>query len=228
MNFDKENFFYLARISEQGERYEEMIDFVKQMTKDQYFLNTQERNLLSTAYKNAASKIRNSLRIVQNYEIPENSSNFQSKTILLEKYRLQVHSELKNLCFDAIETVKNLLNNIEDNETKVFLYKMKADYYRYMCEYDKGEIKDFHTMKAEEFYQKALELGLNLPANDPLKLGLQLNYSVFLCEIKKCKEQACEIANKVLFEAMAEENEANGKESALILQVFKENLLTWS
>ena len=54
---------YLARIAEQGERFDEMIEFVKMLLQDCFDLSSQERSLLSVAFKNAVAKRRSSLRI---------------------------------------------------------------------------------------------------------------------------------------------------------------------
>jgi 14-3-3 protein epsilon len=56
MDFQKDELIYLARIAEQGERFEEMIGFVKEIVRFQENLTPQERNLLSVCFKNSVSR----------------------------------------------------------------------------------------------------------------------------------------------------------------------------
>ena len=87
--------------------------------------------------------------------------------------------------------------NAEKEDAKVFYYKMKGDYYRYMAEYTveetaKKEIAD----KADEAYKTAMEIAKNLTTTNPIRLGLALNYSVFFYEIRDDSKLACELAKK--------------------------------
>lgn len=228
--FSKEELLYLARIAEQGERYEEMIQFVKDLLKDQHEINHQERNLLSMCFKNAVSKRRSSLQIVDHYEIKEEQRNVLSKRKVLENYRMQIGNELKKLCSDAIDTSASLLERIEDTETKVFLYKMQADFYRYMCEYEKGEARLDAINRAEETYKLAEEISEDLSAANAVRLGLLLNFSVFYYEIKNEKEEACAMARRATDQGIVDlENAgANSKEATMILQLFSDNLSIWA
>merc|ERR1712217_74731 len=60
------------------------------------------------------------------------------------------------------------------DESKVFFNKMKGDYHRYMAEYSTNEARE-----------NAAE---DIPTTHPLRLGLALNYSVFLYEIANAPE----------------------------------------
>ena len=60
---------------------------------------------------------------------------------------------------------------------------MKADYYRYLCEFIQNEeLKEF-KIKAQELYQEAYDLCISLAKYNTIRLGLALNYSVFYYEI---------------------------------------------
>jgi 14-3-3 protein epsilon len=231
MDFRREELLYLARIAEQGERYDDMILFLKELLSNQAEITSQERSLLSIAYKNAVGKKRGSLRILDNYHVHEENKYKSPKKALINKYRAQVENELKVICSDAIQTVTSLLELDQNWENKVFLYKMKADYYRYMSEYDKTDTKAASVAKAEEYYKDALGFSYNIPPADPLKLGLILNFSVFHYEIKNEKEIACAMAQKAFREGIADIqnlSEEDYKESAMILQLFRDNISLWS
>jgi 14-3-3 protein epsilon len=60
----REDSIYFARLSEQGERYEDMIKYMKQVAKSGQELSNDERNLLSVAYKNSVKTRRDAWRTI--------------------------------------------------------------------------------------------------------------------------------------------------------------------
>ena len=125
-----------------------------------------------------------------------------------------------------------------DNTAKIFYNKMRADYYRYMSEFliEKDEPKDKteipQVKKALEIYQDTQKLATEeMPTTDPVRLGLDLNYSVFYYEILKDAKKACEIAKKSFDDAIYDiENIAdkNYKDSTTIMQLMRDNLNLWA
>ena len=49
---DRDALVYKAKLAEQAERFDEMVDFMKAVAKQPVELSVEERNLLSVAYKN--------------------------------------------------------------------------------------------------------------------------------------------------------------------------------
>merc|ERR1712025_1127784 len=64
---------YFAKLAEQAERYDEMASHMKTVSEMGDELSTEERNLLSVAYKNAVGSRRASWRIVTSVEQKEKS-----------------------------------------------------------------------------------------------------------------------------------------------------------
>ena len=63
---------YLAMLAEQCNRFDEMVQFLEDMVKNRdKDLNSDERNLLSIAYKNSISSKRTALRTISAYEKKE-------------------------------------------------------------------------------------------------------------------------------------------------------------
>ena len=58
------------------------------------------------------------------------------------------------------------------------------DYYRYLAEFASGPIKDDWSNHAETSYNAATEKAKELAPTHPIRLGLALNYSVFLYEVQ--------------------------------------------
>ena len=119
------------------------------------------------------------------------------------------------------------MSQSETDEVKVFYEKMKGDYFRYMAETeDQGAIQSSKTA-----YEAASQLAVSLPSNNPVKIGLALNFSVFYYEVLKEKESACNLAKTTFDEALPlleELDERAYKEATSILGLIKDNLTIWT
>ena len=86
---DREECVYMAKLAEQAERYDEMVEEMKkvaQMVHDQE-LSVEERNLLSVAYKNVIGARRASWRIISSIEQKEESKGNEEHVKRIKKYR---------------------------------------------------------------------------------------------------------------------------------------------
>ncbi len=86
---DREEAVYMAKLAEQAERYDEMVEEMKkvaQMVHDQE-LSVEERNLLSVAYKNVIGARRASWRIISSIEQKEESKGNEEHVKRIKKYR---------------------------------------------------------------------------------------------------------------------------------------------
>jgi 14-3-3 protein epsilon len=224
---------YQAKLAEQAERYEEMVESMKKVAKMDQELTVEERNLLSVAYKNLIGARRASWRIVTNIESKEESKSENSKTALTKKYRSQVEKELRDICQDILDLLdKNLLPNAASGESKVFYLKMKGDYHRYKAEFATQEDRKEAAENSLVAYTKANDIAQNeLPPTHPIRLGLALNFSVFYYEILNTPERACRLAKQAFDDAIAELdtlNEDTYKDSTLIMQLLRDNLTLWT
>lgn len=93
---DREDRVFMAKLAEQAERYDEMLDSMKIVATYDTELTVEERNLLSVAYKNVIGVRRASWRIVSSIEQKEDDI----KESLIRNYRLQV--EINSLIFNSI------------------------------------------------------------------------------------------------------------------------------
>ena len=71
MTHNREELIYMARISEQTERFEDMIEVMKKVVLSGQELNVEERNLLSVAYKNTVGSRRTAWRAISSIEQKE-------------------------------------------------------------------------------------------------------------------------------------------------------------
>jgi 14-3-3 protein epsilon len=224
---------YQAKLAEQAERYEEMVESMKRVGKMDQELTVEERNLLSVAYKNLIGARRASWRIITNIESKEENKPGNSKTALTKKYRSQVEKELRDICQDILDLLdKHLLPNAASGESKVFYLNMKGDYHRYKAEFATQEDRKEAAENSLVAYTKANDIAQNeLPPTHPIRLGLALNFSVFYYEILNTPERACRLAKQAFDDAIAELdtlNEDTYKDSTLIMQLLRDNLTLWT
>lgn len=85
---DREDRVFMAKLAEQAERYDEMLESMKIVATYDTELTVEERNLLSVAYKNVIGVRRSSWRIVSSIEQKEEDI----KESLIRNYRLQVEN----------------------------------------------------------------------------------------------------------------------------------------
>ena len=131
---------YMAKLAEQAERYDEMVEYMKKVAStSETDLSLEERNLLSVAYKNVVGARRASLRIIGSIKMKEEEKGTQ-RTKLVETYQSRVEEELNTICEDILGLLdSNLIAKASSSaEATVFYLKMKADYYRYLAEFATG------------------------------------------------------------------------------------------
>ena len=230
----KEEIIYLAKLAEQSERYDEMIEYVNQFTKMDGELTVEERNILSVAYKNVVGSRRASLRVMNSIEQKETKKGNSENVERIKKYKKEIESELKAKCSDILKLLDEyLIPRGKGEETQIFYLKMMGDYYRYLAEFASGDELARVSTKADESYKAAYDLATTkMPTTKPIRLGLALNYSVFYYEIMKQSEKACDMAKKAFDSAItdldnAQENESY-KDSTLIMQLLRDNLTLWT
>lgn len=228
-----DNMVYQAKLAEQAERYDEMKEFMKKVAEDKKVLSTEERNLLSVAYKNVIGARRASWRIISSIEQKENNKGNSDNEATVKSYKNQIEEELEDICNDILNTLSEfLVPSAEEGESKVFYKKMQGDYYRYLAEFSNGDKQSTASNDALEAYKEAQKIGdTNLPPTHPIRLGLALNFSVFYYEIMNNPQNACSLAKRAFDDAIAELdmlNEDSYKDSTLIMQLLRDNLTLWT
>lgn len=94
-DMDREECVYMAKLAEQAERYDEMVEEVKKIAKmvSEQELSVEERNLLSVAYKNVIGARRASWRIVYSIEQKEENKGNEDNAKKIKGYRTSVSSK---------------------------------------------------------------------------------------------------------------------------------------
>ncbi|KAI6697246.1 hypothetical protein NL676_017365 [Syzygium grande] len=134
-----------------------------------------------------------------------------------ERYEGQkkVESELSSICSDIMVVLdEHVIPSASDSESKVFYYKMKGDYYRYLAEFKTGDQKK----EVAEQSMKVYEMATSIAESD---LPLYTSHPPW----------ACHIAKQAFDDAIAELdnlNEESYKDSTLIMQLLRDNLTLWT
>jgi 14-3-3 protein epsilon len=225
---------YLAMLAEQCNRFEEMAEFLEDLLKSRESdLNSDERNLLSIAYKNSVSSRRTALRTIMAYEMKEKKKENSTFLPYIQEYRKKIEDELTKMCNGVIATIDNhLLKRASDPEATVFYLKMKGDYNRYIAEYAQGDLRQKVSEGALSAYKSATDSDKGLSSIHPISLGLALNFSVFYYEVMNDHETACKIAKDTLDFANKElpnidEEDETHRDAMSIINLLRENLEMW-
>lgn len=233
MPASREDSVYLAKLAEQAERYEEMVDNMKAVASSGQELSVEERNLLSVAYKNVIGARRASWRIVSSIEQKEEAKGNESQVNLIRAYRAKIEAELSKICEDILSVLTDhLIASAQTGESKVFYYKMKGDYHRYLAEFAVADKRKEAADLSLEAYKAATDVAVTeLPPTHPIRLGLALNFSVFYYEILNSPDRACHLAKQAFDDAVADLetlSEDSYKDSTLIMQLLRDNLTLWT
>ncbi|GAB9468791.1 hypothetical protein Gpo141_00006098 [Globisporangium polare] len=229
---DRSALTFLARLDEQAERYDDMVEHIKLVaTSADDELTIEERNLLSVAYKNVIGARRAAWRVISSIESKAKSDDASVRDI--KGYRLKIERELDELCNDMLTIIdKHLLPKSLSEESKVFYYKTKGDYYRYIAEFQVDDERADSARKALEGYKEASTVAMaELTPTHPIRLGLALNFSVFYYDILNSLDQACGLAKRAFDDAIAELDtlsDESYRDSTLIMQLLRDNLTLWT
>jgi len=231
----REENVYMAKLAEQAERYEEMVEFMEKVSAsiDGDELTVEERNLLSVAYKNVIGARRASWRIISSIEQKEESRGNEDHVNTIRDYRTKIETELSSICDGILKLLDTrLIPSANAGDSKVFYLKMKGDYHRYLAEFKSAAERKDAADSTLAAYQAAQDIAMKeLPPTQPIRLGLALNFSVFYYEILNSPDRACSLAKQAFDEAIAELDslgEDSYKDSTLIMQLLRDNLTLWT
>jgi len=224
----EENIF-MARVAEQAERFDDMVDYLQKVvkTKNEDF-TTEERNLLSVGFKNQIGSKRTAIRTISAIEQNPKYSKFNEA---LGQYKKRIEAELFDQCIKIVKIVRDSCMQVAStDETRAFFYKMVGDYYRYVAECATGDKLEQVKNGALDNYNLAQEASANLNACNPIRLGLALNFSVFHYEVMNNHKQACELGESALSDALEkidDVDEETFRDAKSIIELLKENLSLW-
>ena len=231
---------FMASLAEQSARWEECVEFVREVCSLGVELTVAERNLLSTGYKNLVRKRRESRRVLRHIDAQDGSRQFSN---VVGAYTGKIEEQLEVICTEVIALVeRDLLPHSRDVENRVFYLKLVGDHFRYLSEFQQDEVKLGSTRRALAAYKNAQEIvdGGQLDPANPVSLGLALNYSVFLYEILADHAAAKRLAERSVKRCLQrlDEMESAGSgagadvdssrhESEQVVRLLQDNVQLW-
>jgi len=232
--YSREELIFLTKLLERADRFQDMINAIKEIIQLDPVLTIEERNIFSASYKNLITPKRTSWRVLNLMEKkdfkknPENLPYIKHTKENITKEIIDISQEIHKI----IEEILIPNCHKEDSESQVFYLKLMGDYYRYIAEISSEEEFNKNCFRAENSYKLAYQIAeKDLAIYNPIRLGLALNFSVFYYEIFFKQEEGCLIA-KMAFEGAVgiidgvDKNKV--KDAIMIIQILKENLIMWT
>ena len=165
-------------------------------------LSSEERNLLSVAYKNAVGLRRIAWRAAKKALASQKLAVYQPSMAL---YVTKLEEECVELCKELLSLIAKTLypaaKKARNTEAMVYFLKLQGDYFRYVAEVSEGDRHEKGVERCLKCYNEGIELAEELAPGDPTRLSLQLNFSIFCFESLDEQEQALEMANQAVEEA---------------------------
>ena len=230
--YSREELIFLSKLYTKAELYKEVINFIKEFIKLNPKIEKEECDIISTGFKNMISDKRASWFTLNSMEHKEKKKK-RNTVKEIKEMKNHIENEIRETCKELQDLIdKELLPKNEEDEILVFLYKLKADYFRYICEFAEGNEYQDNLIKAEEYYKKAYEIAdKKLPIINCNRVSVALNYSIFLYETKKDKKSGFDIAQNTFKESMKfidDLEKPKYRDTLLIIQLLKENIIFWN
>ncbi len=123
--FTREDYLLLAKMAQQTERHQEMLEYIQKFLRFDAELTPEERSIVSATYKNVVGNKRAELRVLTAIKQREDRKNNEVHINYIKNYERQIEGELRQLCNEILVTLeKNLIPNSKAMDSKVFYFKM--------------------------------------------------------------------------------------------------------
>ena len=219
----------LAQVALIAERYFDASKYIEELIKKKKEdLTKEEKNIFYKSFKYVVNSKRSAWLSINYLEEKEKNDE---RMEIIKNYKNIIEKDILDICKNVITLINNfLLTKAVTDESKMFYLKMKGDYYRYLCEFKALNENKNYLEESEKNYKNAIELSQNISWIGTIKLGLYLNYSVFIYEIKKDTKKAIQIAKEAVKSAKKYSDkikEEEDKDAEITIQVLKENINYW-
>lgn len=228
---ERDALFCLATVLEKTDQKKEAIEALKKMIEINPAISMNKLYMLSISYKNAITDNRNGIRILDTIVNDPNMKNSE-RLEKIKRIRTELITELNSTCNELINLIEQtLLPNNTSTQHQLFLKKLEADYYRYICENNDNNEQNILVQKAKDCYNEAMKISKeSLQQSDPQAIELALNYSVFLYDVLGKKEEAIQFAQNTYNENCAivrQSSDNSAQEASRFLQNLSENIQLW-
>ena len=233
----RETLVFEARVAERACRFDEMSKCMRKvMEMSSGDVTSEEMELLSSAYKNKIRARRTSWKIISGQVQKEIVSGRLRFASINQKYLEKIETEIRDICNEILIVLeKNLRPSITSpGLVKVFFYKMKGDYHRYLTEFLTGNARLSMIDNCQSAYNAALTIAYSeLTPIHPLRLSLLLNAGVFYHEILDDPKGATRLACSAFRDVVPmlptlKEQGPTTRESWSALMLLKDYYVRWN
>jgi len=232
----KERYLWRAKLAQETNRFEDMARYMKLTVETGAPMTRDDANMLAVAYKRVLDTKRMARRTLTAVERKDGLAPWEA--LAASDYRSRVDGEQLALCNEMLSVVATWFSSGRaeraDQATSIFYWKLVADYKRYTAEavVDPGQ-RDCAVAESRAAYEQAFRLGQHaLRPIDPVRLGLMLNYSVFLYQVCHQRQQGHDLAKRAFDEALSEIDAIDRyntyDDSTIILRLIRDNLAIWA
>lgn len=238
MSLSREELLYLATASEQAERYENLVDYMKQLIaqinkgeNSSEELSEVERKIFSTGCKKKLEPIRYAWLDLDAVEQKEENRGGRHIAALKE-YRTTLKHKVEVFCREIVGYINSsVLPICQSVECKAFFLKMRADFYRYLAECSLGEHQDKAYEDCIRAYDEAVKVAIEgLKVDHYVRMGVILNFGIFYAELRGEVKKGLEICKGVFDDVtnVDKENcEGERKDSTLVLELIQNKITEW-
>ncbi|XP_055341612.1 uncharacterized protein LOC129590421 isoform X2 [Paramacrobiotus metropolitanus] len=231
----KEDYLFLADCSFRAHRHEELLNHVRAflMVRDgKRDLLKDERYFIAVAYKDSVRNVRDSWRKIRRADV-EAKDTFKAKTAA--NYRAELEIRMRVICNEGLMVSSKILSEVVSSlETRLYFQKVKGDLYRYIAEYSTGVDRVEASSLGRTAYEEADRIKTCVSAVHPLRLGLALNFGVFLRDACQDSGRGWRVTKAALddanrgFQMLAELDANDYRESNGLLMNLRRNLMRWN
>jgi len=232
----KEQYLWRARLAQETNRYEDMAQYMKLTVETGAPMTRDDDNMLAVAYKRMLDAKRLARRTLTAVEHKDDLTSWEA--LAASDYRVRVDGEQLALCNEMLSVVATWFSSgraeRDDQATSIFYWKLMADYKRYTAEaITDPDQRDSVVAESRAAYEQAFRLSQHaLRPIDPIRLGVMLNYSVFLYQVCDQHQQGHDLAKRAFDEALSEidaiDHYNKYDDSTLILRLIRNNLTIWA
>ncbi|EQC29236.1 hypothetical protein SDRG_13109 [Saprolegnia diclina VS20] len=228
---DRSTTAFLAQLAGEAQRYDEMAALATQLLAFPAPLQSDEFDLLVIAFKNLVGPLRLAWRVTTSIQDSKTTWS-PARALDLAKYRAQIAAELQSTCEAFLSLLRDrLLPEAPTVDAKVAYLKTQGDYYRYMAEVNDNDTT--WAMGGAVAYNDAWNIAIvELTPTSPTRLGLALNFAVYLHDIGNARDAALAFARSVFSDALDDLDSVSDNKAyqfaTMIMQALRGNIEIWT
>lgn len=190
-----------AKLACTAERYEDMAGAMSEIAQTGQPLDLDETKMLNYAFKQLVNRQRSSWRKISNAAMDVHLPELVKEQA--KNYLEEIGEKLTDICKSVLQLVDEILlpRAFDEDHAERVVYNLvlKGDYYRYMVEIATDARRYDLVQEAGSAYASAIAIAdPHLEPTNSVRLGLYLNYSIFIREMEGNADLGFHLASKAI------------------------------